>query len=286
VPLSPDRVRVMVVDDSPDIRMMLRLMLGRDERFHLVGEAADGVEAVEMAGELRPDLVILDRQMPRLGGIEAIPLIRQAAPGTDIVLYTAAGDEDSHRAATAAGALGLLEKQTMALGLVNDLVDLLISRWGDQGAEVEVRVGPVASASARLWLQNTTEILEALRAHPEVVGRSLPDHTYERFRSLLDIWSELARDTDVFVWVGRSRPEELEGLVEDWAFFDGMSDQQVAALGCHWSDPAGELFFSALTHGVIEALNRHGATRRLAQQLSEGPWAGRTGAPPAAGNFS
>lgn len=69
-------IRVLLADDVADIRALLRLAIERDDRFEIVGEAADGVEAIEQAARLTPDLVVLDLAMPRLDGLQAIPEIR------------------------------------------------------------------------------------------------------------------------------------------------------------------------------------------------------------------
>ena len=265
-------VRVMIVDDSPDIRMMLRLLLGRDERYLVVAEAGNGQEAVDLVTDIHPDLIILDRQMPVMGGLEAIPLLRDASPRTDIVLYTAAVEEESEKTAIAAGAVGLLEKQALALTLVEELSRLLVRRWDDPEAEIAIRVGPVSSESARLWVKNSQSILEGLRRHPEVLGQPLRDERLEVMDELLASWASVAADTDVFVWVGRSRAETVRAVVEDWARVDTMSDAQLAQIGCEWSAPEARPFFHALTEAVLDALDRHGETRLLAERLRQGPW--------------
>lgn len=283
-PEEADTVRVLIVDDSSDMRTMLRLLLGRDDRFTVLGEAANGREAIDVAGSLQPDLVVLDRQMPVLGGIEAIPLIRQAAPRSEIVLYTAGPEEDSEAAAIAAGALGMLEKQTVVLSVVEDLAEMLVAHWANPAADVEVRVGPLPSSCARLWVENTVEIMDAVRRHPEVIGDPVPDEVLDMYAQLLDSWGTVARETEVFFWVGRARPDEVRRLVEEWARVDSMGDERMAQLGCHWSGPEARPFFTALTEGVLDALRKHEDTRRLAERLSHGAWpavSGRGGPDPA-----
>ena len=83
------KVRVLLVDDLPDIRLVMRLLLEADGRAEVVGEAADGAEAVRLTGELRPDAVVLDLRMPGMDGVAALPLIRDAAPGTVVVALSA-----------------------------------------------------------------------------------------------------------------------------------------------------------------------------------------------------
>ena len=80
--------RILIVDDVPELRQIFRLMLDADERFEVVGEAADGIEAIEKAGSLRPDIVLLDIAMPRLDGIAAIPEIHKASPGVKIMVLS------------------------------------------------------------------------------------------------------------------------------------------------------------------------------------------------------
>ena len=269
-------VRVLVVDDSPDIRLMLRVMLGRDDRFDVVGEGSDGEAAIDLAELLQPDLVVLDRQMPVLGGIEAIPGIHEVAPASEIVLYTAAADSDVEGLALRAGAIGLLDKQPVAGGVSEALAEMLARRWNDPDAELEVKIGPVASEAARLWVANTTVIMAAIRSHPEIVwpaiGGPVAPELLDLFDSLLKSWGEMAATTDTFLWVGRMRPDETRTLVEEWARLDAMGDDTIAALGCHWSGPEGEVFFHALTQGVVGALAKHDQTRQLAERLVGRGW--------------
>jgi CheY-like chemotaxis protein len=83
------KVRVLLVDDLSDIRLVMRLLLEADGRAEVVGEAADGAEAVRLAAELHPDAVVLDLRMPGMDGVSALPLIRDAAPGTVVVALSA-----------------------------------------------------------------------------------------------------------------------------------------------------------------------------------------------------
>ena len=101
--------RTLVVDDHPLTRAALVGLL-EQHRFPVVGEAADGPEAVETARRLQPDLVLLDLTMPGGGGLEALPKVRAAAPDSEVVVLTASGTEDDLLAAIRAGAAGYLLK--------------------------------------------------------------------------------------------------------------------------------------------------------------------------------
>lgn len=83
------QIKVLVVDDDPDMRMLLRLQVEADERLELVGLVEDGEKAVGLAKKHGPDVVVLDLMMPVLGGEAALPKIREAAPGAKVILYTA-----------------------------------------------------------------------------------------------------------------------------------------------------------------------------------------------------
>ncbi|HEY7620203.1 MAG TPA: response regulator transcription factor [Solirubrobacteraceae bacterium] len=101
--------RTLVVDDHPLTRAALVDLL-EQHSFAVVGEAADGVEAVERAREAQPDLVLLDLTMPGGGGLEALPRVRAAAPDCEVVILTASGTEENLLAAIRAGAAGYLLK--------------------------------------------------------------------------------------------------------------------------------------------------------------------------------
>jgi DNA-binding NarL/FixJ family response regulator len=101
--------RVLVVDDHPLTRDALGSLLAQGG-FEVVGEAADGAEALELAEALQPDLVLLDLSMPGLDGLAALPRLRAAAPACEVVVLTASGTEENLLGAIRAGAAGYLLK--------------------------------------------------------------------------------------------------------------------------------------------------------------------------------
>jgi DNA-binding NarL/FixJ family response regulator len=102
-------LRVLIVDDTTAVRGLLRTWMDLSSN-EVVGEAADGLEGVAMAKELQPDWVILDWEMPRLEGIDALPKILEAAPGARVVMYSSHAGAGARQAARAAGATAYLEK--------------------------------------------------------------------------------------------------------------------------------------------------------------------------------
>lgn len=92
-----DLLRIVVADDEPDVRLLLRLQLQGIDGIEVVGEAGDGLQALERCRETQPDAVVMDLLMPRMMGIEAIDHLRQEMPEIGVVAYTAtAGDFVRH----------------------------------------------------------------------------------------------------------------------------------------------------------------------------------------------
>src|SRR5918912_95488 len=101
--------RVLIVDDHPLTRDALAALLTQND-FSVVGEAADGAHAVELARSLQPNLVLLDLAMPGVDGLCALPRLREAAPGCEVVVLTASVAEENLLASIRAGAAGYLLK--------------------------------------------------------------------------------------------------------------------------------------------------------------------------------
>jgi two-component system, NarL family, response regulator len=131
-------IRILVVDDHPLLREGMAAVLAAQPDLQLVGEAADGLQALQAYRTLRPDLVLLDLQLPGLGGIEVIVALRKEFPQARIVVVTAArGDVQAVRALEA-GASGYLLKS----GLRRELVDTVRAvHQGRRQVQAEVAAG-------------------------------------------------------------------------------------------------------------------------------------------------
>ena len=118
------RLRVLVVDDTPIVRAVVRRALEADIRFEVVGEATNGREGVAAANALQPDLVLLDLAMPEMDGLEALPHIRGACEWARVVVLSAFSPDQMASSALAAGASAYIEKTRLATDLVPHLVAL------------------------------------------------------------------------------------------------------------------------------------------------------------------
>ena len=107
-------IRVLVADDHEVVRQGLRTFLELDPELEVVGEAADGREAVRLAHRLRPDVVLMDLLMPELDGIAATQIIRRELPDTEVIALTSVLEDASVVGAVRAGAIGYLLKDTRA----------------------------------------------------------------------------------------------------------------------------------------------------------------------------
>ena len=108
--MSAEPVRILVVDDHDEFRKGLEALLGAADGVEVVGSAADGARAVDLALGLQPDIVLMDLQMPRLNGVEATGRIVASSPHISVIVLSMMDDEESVFAAVRAGARGYLLK--------------------------------------------------------------------------------------------------------------------------------------------------------------------------------
>jgi len=105
-------IRIVIADDHPIVRQGLAAVLEQEEDFKVVSQAGNGLEAVAQARELRPDIILMDLQMPEMDGVEAIQKIKEEAPNIGIIILTTYDTDDYIFRGIEAGARGYLLKDS------------------------------------------------------------------------------------------------------------------------------------------------------------------------------
>jgi DNA-binding NarL/FixJ family response regulator len=158
-------IRILIVDDHSVVRRGLRQFLQLDPELEVVGEARDGAEAIELAQELRPDVVLMDLLMPVMDGVTATAAIRREMPDTEVLALTSVLEDDKVVDAVRAGAIGYLLKDTE---------DDALRRSIKAAAAGQVQLAP--EAAARLMRDvRVTEEPEGLTDRETDVLRLLAD---------------------------------------------------------------------------------------------------------------
>ena len=118
--------RILIADDNPNMRHVMRLAVDSRREFEVCDEASDGLDAIEKALALKPDLIILDLQMPRMGGIQAAHVLVESLPDVPIILFTMHKDVLHESALANTGIKAVLSKTDGIGSLFSELNRLLL----------------------------------------------------------------------------------------------------------------------------------------------------------------
>jgi signal transduction histidine kinase len=143
VPVETRPLRIVLIDDTPDIRLLLRVALESQGQFAVVGEAGDGRAGVEVVRSQQPDCVLLDLAMPVMDGLEALPLVREAAPRSRVIVLSGFETSSMAERVINAGASAFIQKGASARTIVAEIAETL-------GVVVNYTPQPVVPASGEI----------------------------------------------------------------------------------------------------------------------------------------
>jgi DNA-binding NarL/FixJ family response regulator len=169
-----DKTTILIADDHPLLRDGIVQLLVKEADFEVVGEAADGEEAVRLVSEKSPDVVVMDIEMPKVDGLDATRQIKNNHPGTSVLVLTAHDDEEYVAAVMDAGATGYLLKTTYGKELVEAIRAVRLGEF-----VLDTRIGPrvfraFARCSNRQVPLNAGEMLSDREAElAKLVGQGM-----------------------------------------------------------------------------------------------------------------
>jgi DNA-binding NarL/FixJ family response regulator len=201
---APEEVvhRILIVDDRPELRAVLRARLEFEPDLEVVGEGSNGREAVQLARALAPSAVVLDLEMPVMRGDEAIPLLREAAPGMGILLYTGAADAtlSEEQAPDATVRKGVSMRVVLAA-----LRTLLESEPFDV-MRLEVGTLPLEQAITAFdtWTGLNARVLHALETGEELTENQLSGATPVQLEALMGVYAHLGSNLQKAARAGKN----------------------------------------------------------------------------------
>ena len=157
----PRPITILIADDHPLMRSGLAAVLGDDARFRIVGQASNGLEAVEMFRRLRPDVTLMDVQMPEMDGVEATKAICHETPGARIIVFTTYRGDVQARDAMHAGAKAYLLKSAIP----TDLIEAIEAVWrGQRYVPAEVARELAEHVGDEMLSRREIEVIELIAA--------------------------------------------------------------------------------------------------------------------------
>ena len=216
---SGQRIRVMIADDHSIFRAGLQWVLEHRGEFEVVGEAADGEEAVSLAAKTSPAVVVMDAMMPKKGGIETCREIMATAPSTRVVMLTASTEEDAVIEAVAAGATGYLQKDTGLDRLLSAVRDVAAGELRIP-AEIVRKVFAETRNGARM--REPLDNVQLTQREREILTSFAMGMSYAEIAAARGIQSVTVRNA-IYGIQNKLKIETMQGMVL-WAERNGLLD--------------------------------------------------------------
>lgn len=219
------RIRVLIADDHAVLRETLRLMLDAQADIEVVGDVSDGRQAVDAAERLRPDLILMDAEMPGLSGIEATRQLHRRAAQALVLILTAHGEDEEIINALAAGAAGVMLKTFPSVALL-------------QAIRTVIREGSYLPPE----ILQRERVVEYLQNPRREAGKQSAEILTRREREILQLLAE-----------GNSSRAIAEELVLSPKTVEAHRDHISTKLGTH---NRSELILFAIRHGLVHLKDR------------------------------
>ena len=259
--MDSDLPTIVIVDDASEVRLLIKTRIRLSGRLKVVGEGSDGAEAVALAAQHQPTLMLLDVSMPGMDGLGALPKVLSASPSTRVVLYSGFEEMGLIEKAGQLGAAAFIQKSVP----VESVVDRLVAVLGEGGT-----TGRPADASV-----TETVVADDRRGTPSPDQRVLDEHL-ERFREVFDeaaigmatmtLTGHLVRANRALATLVQRSPEELVGH-----FYGELTDGQEEAVSSALEKVARQSVDVAhLEHGVTGASDARQVRATLAPVRDSG----------------
>ena len=215
--MTGNKIRILIADDQTLFREGIKVLLAMQPDMELVGEAADGVEAIELACALQPDVLLLDLKMPRKDGLAALREIAARSPSIHILVLTSFADDERMFPAVKSGALGYLLKDAprdQFLGAIREVAEgrpFIYPAIAFKVLREFNRPAPAVADPLTEREQETLRLLARGLSNQEIAGQlKIQDHTVGKYVSSILIKLRLANRTQAALYALRHKLSSLD----------------------------------------------------------------------------
>ena len=183
--MSEKRIQVLLADDHAVMRAGLRLLIDNQADMHVVGEAGDGLQAIDQAAALQPDVILLDLTMPKIDGLSSLKQIRERAPHTRVLILTMHADEQYLREAIGRGASGYVVKQAADQEVLSAIRAVMRGEMYIHPSMTKALLGDLVKEPSSIGPRDPIELLSDRELH--VIKQVARGHTNQEVAEKLSL---------------------------------------------------------------------------------------------------